>query len=227
VQEHPGVPEYHKTLALGYEGLGIVLAAAGRIEEATGTYGKAVAVYKRLVAQNPEPPHYRSGLGSALHNLAMALAAQGNYESAINRYREAISHQRPAFDRHPEIVQFRQFLSNDYFNLAWALRALGRTDEAAGVTRERMRLWPGNPIELYNAACEFALCIPIAERDVARRSYADEAMAALRAAVAAGWSNAAHTARDPDLASLRERPDYRALLAGLFDRAFPADPFAR
>ena len=51
-------------------------------------------------------------------------------------------------------------------------------------------------------------------------------MAALRAAVVAGWSDAAHTARDPDLARRRGRPDYRALLTRLFDRAFPADPFA-
>jgi hypothetical protein len=52
-------------------------------------------------------------------------------------------------------------------------------------------------------------------------------MAALRAAVAAGWSNVVHTARDPDLAPLHERPDFRALLAKLFDNGFPADPFAR
>jgi hypothetical protein len=48
----------------------------------------------------------------------------------------------------------------------------------------------------------------------------------LRTAVAAGWSNAPHTARDPDLTPLRKRPDYQALLAALFDRDFPADPFA-
>jgi hypothetical protein len=52
-------------------------------------------------------------------------------------------------------------------------------------------------------------------------------MTTLQAAVVAGWSDASHTAHDHDLAPLRERPDYRALLAGLFDRAFPADPFTR
>jgi hypothetical protein len=52
-------------------------------------------------------------------------------------------------------------------------------------------------------------------------------MAALRAAVAAGWSDAVHTARDPDLAPLHERPDLRTLLAKLFDHGFPVDPFGR
>jgi tetratricopeptide (TPR) repeat protein len=170
---------------------------------------------------------YRSALGGALNNLGMALFAQGRVNSAISRYHEAIGHQRAAFDRQPTVFQFRQFLSNHYVNLAVALRARGRADEAAGTTRERMKLWPGNPRELYNAACEFALCVPLAREAAAKKRYANEAMAAMRTAVAAGWSNAPHTARDSDLAPLRERPDYQALLAALFDRAFPADPFAR
>jgi hypothetical protein len=55
---------------------------------------------------------------------------------------------------------------------------------------------------------------------------AAEAVQMLRAAVAAGWSNAQHTDRDPDLASLRDRDDFRRLLTELFDQGFPADPFA-
>src|SRR4029077_4054735 len=110
-----------------------------------------------------------------------------------------------------QVVQFRQYLSSHYKGLAQALRAIGRPDEAAGAASDRMKLWPGNPGELYNAACEFALCVPIAREAAAKKRYADEAMAAMRAAVAAGWSNASHTARDPDLAPLRERPDYQAL----------------
>jgi eukaryotic-like serine/threonine-protein kinase len=175
----------------------------------------------------PNRPGIRSDLGGALNNLGQAMAVQGRYEEAIGLYRQAIIHQRAVFDRQPQFIQFRQFLSNHYLNLAETLRALGRADEVAGATRERMRLWPGNPLQLYNLACEFALCVPIAREAAAGRRYADEAMGALRAAVAAGWSNAAHTARDPDLAPLRQRPDFRTLLAELYDRSFPADPFAR
>ena len=102
---------------------------------------------------------------------------------------------------------------------------MGLADEAAEATRERMRLWPGDAGELYNAACEFALCAPIAE-DATAKGICGGSVATLRAAVAAGWSDAAKTAREPDLDALRARPDFRALLAGLFDRTFPADPFA-
>ena len=56
--------------------------------------------------------------------------------------------------------------------------------------------------------------------------YADEAVATLRAAVAAGWSDGVIMARDPDLTPLRDRDDFRGLVLGLLDRAMPADPFA-
>jgi hypothetical protein len=47
----------------------------------------------------------------------------------------------------------------------------------------------------------------------------------LRAAVAAGWKDAAHIIRDPKLAPLRDRDDFRKLAGEVFDRAFPAKAF--
>jgi hypothetical protein len=52
----------------------------------------------------------------------------------------------------------------------------------------------------------------------------DRAMAALRRAVDAGFGYVALLRTEEDLAPLRSRPDFQALL---LDMAFPADPFAR
>jgi hypothetical protein len=131
------------------------------------------------------------------------------------------------FDRQPQVAQYRQFLSNHYLGLAQALRALGRAGEAAEATGERIKLWPANPGQLYDVSCDLARCVSIARDCAVRERCADAAMAALRAAVAAGWTEAVHTARDPNLAPLHQRPDFRALLAELFDSGFPADPFTR
>ena len=49
-------------------------------------------------------------------------------------------------------------------------------------------------------------------------------MALLRAAVAAGWRNAAHMRSDTDLDALRARPDFHLLM---MDLAMPVDAFAR
>jgi hypothetical protein len=50
---------------------------------------------------------------------------------------------------------------------------------------------------------------------------------ALNEAIAAGWRDAQRTGRDPDLIALHDRDDFRVLLAELFDRGFPVDPFVR
>ena len=86
-----------------------------------------------------------------------------------------------------------------------------------------------DPIELYNGACELALCWPIARNVAQKAALADEAMRALHAAVGAGWSDVTHTYGDPDLAPLHDDSDFQALIAALWeklDRAMPADPFA-
>ena len=81
------------------------------------------------------------------------------------------------------------------------------------VGRRRARRWRGAvPSELIAGP--------------ARADHQKNVGAALRAAVAAGWSNASPVAHDPDLAPLRDRDDFRRLLAELFDRTMPADPFA-
>ena len=56
---------------------------------------------------------------------------------------------------------------------------------------------------------------------------AAEAVQTLERAIDAGWNNAGKTNRDPDLAPLHDRDDFRRLLAKLCDRGFPADPFAQ
>ena len=58
---------------------------------------------------------------------------------------------------------------------------------------------------------------------------ADIAMSWLAKAVAAGYpsrQNLVRMTRDVDLDALRNRADFRSLMAELFDRGFPKDPFA-
>ncbi|MBL9086159.1 MAG: hypothetical protein JNM10_03375, partial [Planctomycetia bacterium] len=64
---------------------------------------------------------------------------------------------------------------------------------------------------IYNLAC----CL-------ARLSRPDEAVAALARAVGAGYADAAHAGADPDFASVKDRPDFQALLARM-ERLASAD----
>ena len=53
-----------------------------------------------------------------------------------------------------------------------------------------------------------------------KAEYADRAMELLQKAVTAGYKDAAHVKKDPDLDPLRDREDFKTLLADL-EKKFP------
>ena len=70
-----------------------------------------------------------------------------------------------------------------------------------------------NADQWYNFACVYSLAsTKIADK---KNEYADRAMELLQKAVKAGWNDAKHTAKDTDLVPLRDREDFKKLLADL------------
>ena len=90
---------------------------------------------------------------------------------------------------------------------------------------------------LYNAACYRAVSASLLRAEDRKpdageqaEAEADKAMLWLAKAVTAGYDtpqHLAHMTRDTDLDALRDRDDFHRLLAELYDRGFPKDPFAR
>lgn len=78
----------------------------------------------------------------------------------------------------------------------------GRPDDAIPLLEEQAALAPGSPTPPYNLACAQALA-----------GRPEEALASLARSVDAGWTGAEHAKRDADLASIRERSEFRDLLA--------------
>ena len=124
------------------------------------------------------------------------------------------------------MAEFRQRLSSHCAGLAATLRAMGQSDEAIQVARQNRLMCRNDPVQLYHAARALALCVPMDKGEGRRRALADSAVEAFQAAIAAGWIDADRTCRDSDLSAIRDRDDFRHLLGELFDRIFPADPFA-
>jgi hypothetical protein len=125
---------------------------------------------------------------------------------------------------------YRTFSRNNTLTLARVLVHLGAHDEAAATADRAAQSDVEPAADLYNAACIFSLCVPVADKDsklteVERQKlahdYADRAMALLREAVAKGYRDAQHLAKDDDLAPLSKRPDYQALLKEM-EKARPA-----
>ena len=116
--------------------------------------------------------------------------------------------------------------------LATGLRGVGRAEAAAGrpaearaaFERASSRPPPGRevPGPRYNLACNLALMIPVAE-PARREALARQTVETLRRALATGYANVGSLRADPDLDALRQRPDFRALLAGMRDPADAGD----
>ena len=105
-------------------------------------------------------------------------------------------------------------------NLAVSYVALGRPAEAIKLHEEtlaiqKVKLGPGHPdtlMTMYNIACDHAVMIP---KSTNRDREAERAMECLQQAVDAGFNNLSQMKRDTDLDSLRDRADFKQLLAKL------------
>ena len=80
------------------------------------------------------------------------------------------------------------------------------------------------PADAYDAACFLSRCVPIVakhdkldarQRQAAAQFYGDAAMKLLREAVSKGFKDVAHMKKDTALDPLRQREDFRKLVAEL------------
>ena len=230
-RDHPAVNVYQNYLAATRNNIGNVLNATGDPTQALKSYRLALEIRERLARDNPSVHSYQGTLGIALRNIAEIEMSQGRWRDAREHLERATERQRGALAAMPHIRLYRERLITTLVDLSKVWRALDKPAEADRVAVEVMRvaregaeLAQRNPGDLYSAACGLALCVGPAPPEQ-RQALADEAAEMLKQAVAAGWNNAQLTNRDPDLASLHDRDDYRSLVAELFDRSFPAEPF--
>ncbi len=224
-RDHPTVTRFQDDLAICFMNLGKLFHFTGQPGEALQSFSRSREIYEQLVRDHPTLANYHSSLGGALNNLAMLEMGQGRYPEVRRLLDRAVAQQRAALAALPRHPVYRQFLRNHLSLLAAAHRALNQPVEAAQAAREWAELARGNPADLYNAACSLALNVPLAQAEQSQ-ARAAEAVQILNQAVAAGWKDAARTSRDPDLAVLHDRSDFRRLLGEIFDRSFPANPFA-
>ena len=85
--------------------------------------------------------------------------------------------------------------------LAELVSKRGLVKRAVELDSRLVTLLPEDFLARYNLACSLA-----------RAGHADEAIDALSRAILLGYDDLAHMESDPDLASLKDHPDFRALL---------------
>jgi hypothetical protein len=123
-----------------------------------------------------------------------------------------------------------------YFSYASIHRGLGRVHHMRGHTdaaREEFQKSAHigstspdgeKPFSTYELACALAQCSTVvgngkaqltAAEQADKRRYAEQAIRALKEAIAGGWENLAWMKQDPELDALRDRDDFKKVLTDL------------
>jgi tetratricopeptide (TPR) repeat protein len=224
VADFPKRQDFRQHLAGNLGNLGYVLAETGRQKEAEQMFTAAVALNKKLVADFPDQPDLRNDLSSALGNLAFFQLERRDFQTAKSLLEEALPHHEAALKASPANPVQRRFYRNNRGAFINVNAGLG---DQAGAMRAAERLrdlgWDSGD-DAYTAACALSLCIPIVqknekgsqeERDKQAAFYGDGAVKMLRDAVAEGFKDAARMKNDKALDPLRQRDDFKKLLAEL------------
>jgi serine/threonine-protein kinase len=185
---------------------------------------RALAVAEPLARENPTVVEYQERVISIHNDFGHLLLHAGRHAEAKRSFETAL-----------ERAKGISTSSSTRFNYAYIYRGVGKLQRAEGqfkaaleTLQEAVRIGtisPGEkPYSTYELACARAPCgavagegkpEPTAEILAVRRRFADQAMEALRQAVAEGWQNLPWIKRDPDLDTLRSRDDFRRLIDDL------------
>jgi len=185
-------------------------------------YEQSAARARQAIARKPDAE-------SAYYLLGRALFAAGRYHEVVDMTDDAIAHSGDNYNIYVPIVNAFGALGKNTDNvrqqrvqvleaqlnkvpedararvlLAGDYASLNRIDDSTREANMAMALRPNDALVMYNVSCVFC--------GLGRK---DDAMNALRKAYDAGFRDADWTRRDPDLALLRDDPE--------FDRMYPPD----
>jgi tetratricopeptide (TPR) repeat protein/tRNA A-37 threonylcarbamoyl transferase component Bud32 len=235
--EQPEVDSYRDAQDEVLLHTGVNNRIAGRPAEALQWFGRSLAMTERLAADRPGVVRYRSRVGVIHNQLSIAYTRLGRPAESLQSAGRALETFEQLTGEHPDIVPLQTQLATSLGQLGSMHQELGHRDEARRALERSCSVLENHPqpepVDLYNLACSRARLAGLADaeavggpsrdRDLGHQQ-AEAAMAALRRAVAAGYTNLPDVIRDPDLDPLRSRSDFQLLM---MDLAMPAVPFAR
>jgi tetratricopeptide (TPR) repeat protein len=224
VQKIPQAPELRLHLARSCCNLGSVLLENENIEEASGPLLQARDTLNEVLTAHPDAHEIRSQLSIAFHLLATQCQKQEKFDEAITNHMDSIEYARAALKQTLNVVRYKSLLSQFCAEAAKLQRKLGNHAEAVALAVERKQLWPDNPIELYNAACDLSLCVPLvgagkpeltADEMALRARYGEQAIDAFQRAIQAGFKDVGLIHKNADLDPIRSRPDFQTIMIEL------------
>jgi eukaryotic-like serine/threonine-protein kinase len=227
VDDDPTVEEFHGFVADCHRILGVMLLQAGEQAAAEIECRKARALSEELAAHNPPDKWSGYYVAVALDALGDVVRTSGRAAEAKSLYDRAIALQEVNLEEYA--VRYEMFSSTRRRGLS--LRDLGDVSGAVADTRRALKLWDEQPSRsgrhLFETACCHATLAGLAGRagsGVSAGEGKDEATIAMEwlgRAVANGYRNTNQLRIESALDPLRNRPDYKKLVAELEKNAPP------
>jgi tetratricopeptide (TPR) repeat protein len=198
----PASAQAQRDLSVSYGKFGAVAQQEHEFEKAIGWYGRALDTAGRV----PRPDFFKREVAELEARVRFCRAAQ----QAVADPATALKH--PDNLRRPVLVAVISALATKEKQ---PLKAVAAAELLVANAR--------GPEDLYNAACGYALCAPLADKPETKGEYAARAVELLRQAVAKGFKDVAQMKKDTDLDALRQRDDFKKVLAEVEAVARPKD----
>jgi serine/threonine protein kinase/tetratricopeptide (TPR) repeat protein len=219
----PAVNEFQSDLADCHNAIGILLSQTGKPAEALAAQRESLSIRQKLADAYPADTSRQYELASSYNYVGTLLGEMRKLEEAIEAHGKALSLQQKLADAYPTETSYQNAL-------AWTHNAIGaalmKTGKPAAPSFRRAlaimeRLPTLKPSDRYNLACYYARLAGVTaeagsglSNDEAKAA-ADKAMDTLRRAFADGFYNVRLLRSDSDLDSLRNRQDFKTLMAEL------------
>jgi serine/threonine-protein kinase len=226
--EFPAVPQYRRELATTHTNLSKVLNALGKNDDAEAACREGLKIWRQLAADFAVVPDYQLGLGMTLTNLAVLTRLRKEPTQALHLLNEAVPHLKAALQADAHNPDCRNSFRDNRKILSETLLDLGDHAGTVSAADQLVQAAVDAASDVYDAACFFARCVPLAERDTKlseaerkelAQTYTDRAIATLRQAIQNGYKDVANMKKDTDLDPLRSHPEFKKLLKELEAKA--------
>jgi tetratricopeptide (TPR) repeat protein len=225
---NPAVTEFQRLLALSLTEIGSLLSRMGKPAEGLQELQKAVAILQKLADANPAV--FQGELAWSHILIGRLHAREKRFSEAFAALDRGLAIDQKLAAAHPAITLYTNNLGHSHAYRGWAHVRVGHPAEAASDLRRALALWEeekgANSETRFERSRALALLAGLggeAKSGVTAAeatAFADQAVAALRDAMSAGW-NRPDELKEPDFDALRRRDDFKKLVAELEAKSGP------
>jgi tetratricopeptide (TPR) repeat protein len=225
---NPAVTQFLSDLAGSQVSIGYVLSQRGKSADALNEYQKALAIAQKLADSNPAVTQFQCELAVTHNLIGQVHAREKRFSEAFVSLERGLAILQKLADANAANTDFMYRLGDGHVSRGWAHVRAGHSAEAAADLRRALALWEKakssdayTSVERSRALALLAGLATDGKSGVTSSeasAFADQAVAALRDALQAGWGRCDEL-KKPDFDALRGRPDFQKLVAGVEAKA--------